>query len=197
MRQYRNSFGFHASKRLPPADCVSAPLLSRAGAAALVAVAGLEARGLEIPPGGLVSPPLVAGEPAQVTLSLGEDPLGLAAGLGITPEAAWRGLGVMVEVRGPGVSLDVPVAGDGSAPLEFTPAAPGAVAMRLVVHGAGVSNALGGPSDLVAPLGATPGGGALLSRVVADPDGWSLAVPLRPAGGAAGDPVLVIVPPAG
>jgi hypothetical protein len=139
----------------------------------------------------------VAGEPAQVTLQLGADPLGLAAGFGLTPEAAWEALGEVVQVRGPGVAIDVPVGGDGSAALSFTPTAPGPVTMRIVFGAPGVTAALGAPGDLVAPLGATPGGAPLLARVVADPDGWSLGIPLAPTDGAVGDPVLVIVPPLG
>jgi hypothetical protein len=66
-----------------------------------------------------------------------------------------------------------------------------------VVGAGGVGTALGGPADMVASLAASPGGAALLSRVVADPDAWSLSIPLAPTGGAVGDPVLVIVPPFG
>jgi hypothetical protein len=179
------------------AGCTAAPVLPRAGASALVASAGREATGLAIPPGGLVTPPLVAGEPAQVTLQLGDDPLGLAAGLGLDPEATWEALGVVVQVRGPGFALDVPIGGDGSAPLAFTPTAPGPVTMRIVFGSPGVMAALGGPGDMVASLAATAGGAPLLSRVVADPDAWSLTIPLAPTGGAVGDPVLVIVPPFG
>jgi hypothetical protein len=179
------------------AGCTAAPVLTRAGAGALVASSAREVTGLEIPPGGLVTPPLVAGEPAQVTLQLGDDPLGLAAGFGLDPEAAWKAFGVVVQVRGPGVALDVPIAGDGSAPLEFTPTAPGPVTMRIVFGAPGVAAALGGPGDMVASLAATPGGAPLLTRVVADPDAWSLTIPLAPTGGAVGQPVLVIVPPFG
>jgi hypothetical protein len=179
------------------AGCTAAPVLPRPGASALVASAAREATGLEIPPGGLVTPPLVAGEPAQVTLQLGADPLGLAAGLGLDPQAAWEALGVVVQVRGPGVAIDVPIGGDGSAPLTFTPTAPGPVTMRIAFGSPGVQAALGGPADMVASLAATAGGAPFLSRVVAEPDAWSLTIPLAPTGGAVGEPVLVIVPPFG
>jgi hypothetical protein len=132
-----------------------------------------------------------------VTLQLGDDPLGLAAGLGLEPEAAWEALAVVVQVRGPGVALDVPIGGDGSAPLTFTPAAPGPVTMRIAFGSPGVQAALGGPADMVASLAATAGGAPFLSRVVAEPDAWSLTIPLAPTGGAVGEPVLVIVPPFG
>lgn len=159
--QYRRAFTFPASSKTAP-GCTAAPLLPRSGASALVSAAGRETTGLVIPPGGLVTPPLVAGEPAQVTLQLGDDPLGLAAGLGVPAEALWKALDVVVQVRGPGVALDATIGGDGSAALEFTPTAPGPVTMRIVIRGAGVSTALGGPSDLVEPLAATAGSAALL-----------------------------------
>jgi hypothetical protein len=195
--QYRAAFRQPSSTKAGVTGCTDAPLLPRAGASALVASWGRETTGLMIPPGGLVTPPLVAGEPAQVTLQLGADPLGLAAGLGVTPEEAWQALDVVVQVRGPGVAFEVPVGGDGSAPLAFTPTAPGPVSMRIVVQGSGVSTALGAPADLVGPIASTPYGGPLLGRVVADPDGWALTIPLVPTGGSAGQPVLVIVPPFG
>jgi hypothetical protein len=69
--------------------------------------------------------------------------------------------------------------------------------MRIVVKGAGVSTALGAPADLVQPLASTVFSAPLLARVVADPDRWSLTIPLVPTGGSVGDPVLVIVPPFG
>ena len=154
--QYRLSFPHPATDKSPAVGCVGAPAPSPAGAAGLVAAAGHEAAGLAIPPGGLVTPPLVAGEPAQVTLQLGADPLGLAAALGVSEEALWIALEGVVQVRGAGVALDAPIGGDGAAPLEFTPTVPGPVTMRLVLKGSGVSTVLGGPADLVAPLGAAP-----------------------------------------
>lgn len=174
--------------------CVGAPALPAAAASALAAAAAAEGTGIAIAPGGLVTPPLVAGAPAQVTLQLGPDPLGLAAGLGRTPEAVWTALGAVVQVRGPGVALDVPVGGDSSAPIAFTPSAPGPVTMTLVIRAAGIGRALGGTGDLVDALAAAPGGDALLPRIVADPDGWTLALALRPSGGAPGDPALTVVP---
>jgi hypothetical protein len=195
--EYRRAFTRPAADKAAVEGCTPAPVLPPAGASALVASMGRETTGLEIPPGGLVTPPLVAGEPAQVTLQLGADPLGIAAGLDVAPEAVWEALAVVVQVRGPGVAVDVPIAGDGAAPIEFTPTAPGPVTMRIIVRGSGVSTALGAPTDMVAPLAATPGGPALLPRVVANPDSWSVQIPLHPTGGGVGQPVLEIVPPLG
>ena len=70
--------------------------------------------------------------------------------------------------------------------------------MRIVVKGSGVSTALGAPADLVAAAGLHIVRLARCwRRVVADPDRWSLTIPLVPTGGSVGDPVLVIVPPFG
>ena len=116
-QEFRRAFpSKRRSRAVPRPRSCPAP-----GASALVASAGREATGLAIPPGGLVTPPLVAGEPAQVTLQLGDDPLGLAAGLGLEPEAAWEALDVVVQVRGPGFALDVPIGGDGSARRSRSP----------------------------------------------------------------------------
>ena len=193
--EYRRSFPHPATDKSPAVGCEGAPSLSPAGAAGLIAAAGHEVTGLAIPPGGLVTPALVAGEPAQVTLQLGADPLGLAAALGVSEEALWLALGGVVQVRGAGVTLDAPIGGDGAAPLEFTPTVPGPVTMRIVLRGSGVSTVLGGEADLVASLAAAAGAPGLIAQIVSSPDGWALDIPLTPEGGAPGDPVLEIIPP--
>jgi hypothetical protein len=193
--EYRSVFPDPSAKKGPAVGCITAPSPSPGGAAGLAAAAAREVTGLAIPPGGLVTPPLVAGEPAQVTLQLGADPLGLAAALGVSQEALWIALEGVVQVRGAGVTLDAPIGGDGAAPLEFTPTVPGPVTMRLVLQGSGVSTVLGGEADLVAPLAAAGGASGLIAQIVASPDGWTLDIPLTPPGGVPGDPVLQIIPP--
>lgn len=193
--EYRSTFPAPSSAKQPPAGCTGAPSLGAEGAAGLEAAAGMEASGLEIPEGGLFTPPLSAGEPAQLVLQLGPDPLGLAAALGIPSEAFWSAAHATVQVRGPGIATEVRVEGDGAARIEFTPSAPGPVTMRLVLDREALARALGGEPEVVGPLhlaGADPG---LIRRVVSDPVGWSLDVPLVNAGGAPGSPVLEIVPP--
>ena len=158
---------------------------------------GPSATGLAIPDGGLVTPPLVAGDPAQLTLQLDADPLGLAAALGVSPEAFWNAAQARVEARGPGVAVDAVVAGDGAARMEFTPAAPGPVTMRLIIDGAALGRALGGEPDIVTWLHAAGAGAAVVRRVVSDPSGWRLAVPLVRPGQGPGTPVLVVIAPPG
>lgn len=193
--EFRRTLPITAVSKEPVVGCTGAPALSASGARGLDAAAALEATGLTIPPGGLVTPPLSAGEPAQLTLQLGADPLGLAAALGVSAEDFWTAAQARLEVRGPGIATDVTVEGDGAARLEFTPDAPGPVTMRIVVSEGALDRILGGEPELVAPLHAAKVSAALIRRVVADPSGWRLSIPLVHPGGAPGSPVLVIVAP--
>ncbi len=119
--QYRLTFPVELGPKAPAAECTAVPTLDAAGARSLDAAARDEATGLEIPPGGLVTPPVAVGVPAQVTLQLGPDPLGLAAALGISSEEFWTAAEATVTARGAGVALAAPVAGDGSATLAVHP----------------------------------------------------------------------------
>lgn len=193
--EYRRTLPIITVSKQPVVGCTDAPTVSAAGARGLDAAAALEASGLAIPPGGLVTPPLSAGEPAQLTLQLGADPLGLAAALGVSPEDFWTAAQARLEVRGPGIADDVTVEGDGAARLEFTPAAAGPVTMRVVIDAGALARVLGGPPDLVGPLHAAGASAAFIRRVVADPSGWQLSIPLVQPGGAPGSPVLQIVAP--
>ncbi len=192
--EFRRTLPVTAVSKVPVTGCAEAPQIGLAGARALAGAVRAEGTGLAIPDGGLVTPPLTAGDPAQLTLQLDPDPLGLAAGLGVSPEAFWTAAQARVEVRGPGVSVDAEVGGDGAARMEFTPTAPGPVTMRLVIDGAALGRALGGEPDIVTWLHAAGAGAAVVRRVVADPSGWRLAVPLVRPGQAPGSPVLEIIP---
>ena len=86
------------------------------------------------------------------------------------------------------------VEGDGAARIEFTPTAPGPVTMRLVIDQGALSRALGAEPEVVGPLRTAGVDPALVRRVVADPSGWALEIPLVQPGGAPGSPVLEIVP---
>lgn len=193
--EYRSTFPAPSSAKQPAAGCTGAPSLGVDGGAGLDVAAAMEGTGLEIPEGGLFTPPLAAGEPAQLVLQLGPDPLGLAGALGIPSEAFWTAARAQVQVRGPGISTDVNVEGDGAARIEFTPSAPGPVTMRLVLGREALARALGGEPDIVGPLHLADADPGLIGRVVSDPVGWSLDIPLMPTGGGPGDAVLQIVPP--
>ncbi len=150
--QFRRTFPAVENSKTPAAGCTAVTTLSDSGARALNAAAADEGTGLEIPTGGLVTPPLAVGEPAQVTVQLGPDPLGLAAGIGVTSDDFWLAARAVVTARGAGVASEAQVAGDGSVTLRFTPTQPGTIALRLVMPGAAVSRALGGPTEIVGPL---------------------------------------------
>lgn len=192
--EYRRTLAVSDSK-LPAIGCTSAPALTAAGAVGLERASAFETTGLEIPPGGLVTPPLPAGSPAQVTLQLGSDPTGLAASLGISSEQFWGSAQARVEITGPGVATIAAVAGDGSAGIEFTPTAPGPVTMDLVIDQGLLARAMGAEPEVVTSLQAAGVGDDLVRRVVADPSGWQLTIPLVPPGSGPGTAVLEIVPP--
>lgn len=193
--QYRWTFPVALGPKAPAAECTPVPILSAAGARSLNAAALDEATGLEIPPGGLVTPPVAVGEPAQVTLQLGPDPLGLAAALGLSSEQFWTAAAATVTARGAGVALATRIAGDGSATLQFTPTEPGGIVLRLVVPGALVPRALGGPSEIVGPLRAVRADPTFITRIVAGPDTWELDIPLVNVGQPPGSPAIEVIAP--
>lgn len=193
--QYRWTFPAYQSPKAPAAECGTVPALGATAARTLNAAALDEATGLEIPPGGLVTPPVAVGEPAQVTLQLGPDPLGLAAALGLSSEAFWTAATATVTARGAGVTIAAPVAGDGLTTLQFTPTEPGGIALRLVLPGALIPRALGGPSEVVGPLRAVRADPALVTRVVAGPDTWELDIPLVNLGQPPGSPAIEVIAP--
>ena len=98
-------------------------------------------------------------------------------------------------MRAPGTATDVTVEGDGAARIEFTPTAPGPVTMRLVDRpGDAVAGPRRGARGRRAAARGRASNPALVRRVVADPSGWALQIPLVQPGGAPGSPVLEIVP---
>ncbi len=193
--QFRRTFPAVDDSKTPAAGCTAVKNLSESGARALNAAAADEGTGLEIPVGGLVTPPLAVGEPAQVTVQLGPDPLGLAAGIGVSSEGFWLAARAVVTARGAGVASEAQIAGDGSVTLRFTPTQAGTIALRLVMPGSAVSRALGGPTEIVGPLRAARAGAALIAGVVASPDAWELDIPLMNPGQAPGSGSIEVVAP--
>jgi hypothetical protein len=193
--QYRWTFPASQGAKAPAAGCTPTPALTADAARSLNAAALDDATGLEIPAGGLVTPPVAVGEAAQVTLQLGPDPLGLGAALGLPPDGFWSAARATVTARGAGVGIAARIAGDGSATLQFTPTEAGGVALRLVVPGLLIPRALGGPSEVVEPLHAVRAEPSLITRVVAGPDTWELDIPLVVAGRPPGSPAIEVIPP--
>jgi hypothetical protein len=175
------------------AACLPARTIPNGAAVALDGAAARERTGLAIPAGGLLTPPLAAGAPAQLVLQLGPDPLGLSAGFNVTSERIWRGAGAQVQVDGPGVHLRVPVEGDGTARMQFTPTGPGGIVMRLILNGAALPRSGGPDIELVPALRRVGASASFVTRVLADPMGWTLSIPLNKPGEAPGSPVAAVV----
>lgn len=175
-----------------PLDCAAPDEVPEAIGRALLSAYAAEATGSELAPAP-ASPPLPAGEPAQLAITLTADPLGLAAAFGIPPEEMWARAGFRVQVTGAGTTADAPIEGDGSARLLIRPTLAGSLRATLVVRGASLLALLGPDVRLVPTLRRIGGDPALLDRVTADPAGWSLAVPVQPAGTAPGSPVAEVI----
>jgi hypothetical protein len=196
VREFRRTFPLGPPNDVSkggPVGCGPAPAITQTAAAGLASAYGMEATGLEIPPGGLVTPPLPAGEPAQLTLQLGSDPLGLAPSFDMTPEDFLTKAGLTVVATGPGFSVEAPIEGDGAARLSFTPTAPGPVTMRVVVTALSVRRASGHPVDVLPALRAAGAPATFVRGVIARPAGWRIDVPLQQPGNPPGSPVLQIV----
>lgn len=185
---------FPASGSGPEGCTPAAPVPAEAARA--LAAAGREGFALALPPGAIATPPLPAGSAAQVTVRLGDDPLGLAAALGITPERLWAAAGARLRAEGPGFSVSAPVDAEGTARLEFLPTAPGPVALSLVFPGSALGRAVGAPVDTLTALRSAGAGAALVEQVLAAPASWTIDAPLFPAGTSPGTPPLVIAPAA-
>ncbi|MGD9694149.1 MAG: hypothetical protein AB7V42_00625 [Thermoleophilia bacterium] len=186
--QYRATFPLSPAQ--PAAPCLPSPAIDPRVLSALAAAYAAETGGVAISP--LVMPPVVAGDAAQVSLRLGVDPLGLAASLGLDAEDFWRAARATVVLQAPGAGATAPLEADGIARLVFRPTAAGPVTARLRIGGAALASALG-PVDLVPGLREAGVDPALIRRVIADPSGWTLELPIRVAGAAPGTPILSVV----
>jgi hypothetical protein len=188
--EYRRVFGPPGAPE--PTTCAAPNAVDEGIARALQAAAAREATGIELAPAP-AAPPLPVGAAAVVELALGSDPLGLAAAFGVTPEEMWARGGLRARVAGAGAGGEAAVDGDGTARVILTPAAPGALQATLLVHGPTLIAPLGPDADLVATLRRIGGDPTLLERVLADPAGWSLLVPVQPSGTPVGTPVAEAV----
>ncbi len=183
---YRRVFG--APGAPAPTTCPAANEVDEGVARALQAAVAREATGIELAPAP-EAPPLPVGAAAVVELALGSDPLGLAAGFGVPPEHMWAQGGLHARVAGAGTAAGSAVDGDGAARVWLTPAAPGDLQAALVVHGPSLLALIGPDADLVATLQRIGGDPTLLERVLADPAGWTMTVPVQPWGTPVGTPV--------
>jgi len=183
-----------STKRSP--ECLTTPVVDDATAAALEDAAEREVTGLTIPP--LLTPPLVIGEPAQLAVRVGADPLGLAAAAGLTPEEVWDTGALQLVVQYPGAAVTVPVEGDGTARVEFIPGLPGPVTMSLTLSSDLADRLAGADTGVAAeliPALRRVGSTVLVTRAVETPGAWSITIPIAPTGGAPGDPVVQVITP--
>jgi hypothetical protein len=153
-----------------PSSCRPSPKGDPKRPPAIAEVAARARAGLEIAPGAIAPRALAAGRPAEVSVRLGPDPLGIAALLRVAPGSFWGSAGASVSANAPGAEAWGGVRADGSARLWLTAPQPGPVTMRLHVPGRALQRALG-----LCPTA-----------------GWSIGSALRRQGAAPGSPVLEV-----
>ncbi|MCU0306473.1 MAG: hypothetical protein MUE51_01660 [Thermoleophilia bacterium] len=192
--EFRAAFGEAPAPAGPsPLACLPAPVPAPETAAALTGLLAAPDEGVLAPPGAVTPAQAVAGRPVTVRVALGPDPLGVAARLGADPAAFWAVARPRVIVEGQGVRAVTPLGADGTARVTVTPSTPGPLGVRVLIDGAAVREALGGPVDLLA---ATDPEAARLptmrGRIAAGPLTWTLPLPLGTPGDPRGAPVGVL-----
>jgi len=194
--RFRAVFGTGPAPAGPsPIACTPAPVLQPSTAQALASALALPGQGFALGHGQLSTSRLTVGVPQRLTVSLGADPLGLAARFGADPRAFWGAARARVTATAPGLTASAGVSSTGTASLTLTPTATGPIPLALVMSGAPIHAALGAPADLfasLAPLALQIG--PTLDSVLASPNGWTLTIPLGYAAAPAG-PVLAAGPP--
>lgn len=180
VREFRATFGTAPAPAGPsPVSCLPAPVLSEPRAGELAAVLELERRGASVTTGAVAPLVVPVGAATTVAVSLGADPLGLAARLGVAPATFWATAQARLIVTGPGIDLTVPLGLDGRAEIPLAPAAAGPIDLRLALDGLAVRQAVGTPVDLAVSLQLYATRIAqTLDRIIANPVSWSLAIPL-------------------
>lgn len=151
--------------------------------------------GADIVSGGVVPDVVPPGRAASVRVALGPDPLGLARSLRVSPPGFWGSAGAELVASGPGFVVRAPIAADGSAVLSFTPAAVGAVRVRMLVPGRAVRFALDPPIDLVRSL--QPFSrflGPTWGRITGSPVRWAVGAPVQIAGTGRHSPIVRVIP---
>jgi hypothetical protein len=180
VREFRATFGTAPAPAGPsPVACAPTPVLPEPRASQLAEVLALDGVGAPIAGASLLPRSLRTGKLATLKVSLGPDPLGLAARIGADRGRFWAAAQGRLTVRGAGINASTPLLVDGSATLAVTPTADGAIALGLIVDGAAIRQAIGAPVDLAVSLAPyrtriEP----VLRRVIAQPTTWQLTIPL-------------------
>lgn len=174
--EFRSTFGPDpAPSGASPVACSAPAILPPATAGALARTSlltGIEASRWELPR-------LWTGIRSSGTVSLGPDPLGLAAILGQDPAAFWADAGAAILGSGPGTTTRAPVRADGTARVSVLPRESGQVRLRLVVPGAAIRRALATEGlDLPASLAAAGASPEFLRHIQISPLTWRIEVPV-------------------
>jgi hypothetical protein len=192
---FRSVFGDGPAPLGPsPIACQAPPLLPAPLASALASALALPSQGFALGPGQLSSSRITYGVPQRVTVGLGPDPLGLAARFGADPAPFWAAAKARLTATAPGVSVSAPITASGTASLTVTAPAPGPIALTVTLSGAPIRAVLGSPTDIAASLAPYAPPASALDPVLANPNGWSLSVPLGYSAAPAG-PVLAATLP--
>jgi hypothetical protein len=181
VREFRATFGTAPAPPGPsPVACNPAPVLPEPRATSLADVLALEATGASLSSGGLSATRLRTRTPKRLRVSLGADPLGIAAKLAANPATFWAAARARITATGAGLRTSARLSAAGSTILEITPTSDGPIALGLTVDGAAIRQAIGPPVDLALSLAAHKARIApVLGRAISRPIIWELAIPLR------------------
>ena len=180
VREFRATFGTSPAPVGPsPVACTPTPVLPSARATQLADVLALEGSGVAVPSTALSSRRVRTGRTTTLTVSLGADSLGLAGRLGVDPVTFWRAAQARVTVNGPGISTSTLLLDGGTASVPLTPTGHGPISLGLQLDGAAIRQAIGSPVDLAVTLAphrarVQP----VLDRMVSQPLGWQMTIPL-------------------
>ncbi len=190
--EFRRTFGTSPAPDEGPSPiaCTESPKVPPGTATALANVFAGQDVGAELSLGALGSPRLFVGIENPLRVRLGRDPLGLAATLGVDPASFWRSARAVVRADGAGWKASARLH-NGVAKLKVLPRAEGPVRLRLIIRGASINRALGGPKDLVTSFEPhrerMPG---LYRRMMLSPRSWRFATPLSLNGRPGGTPAV-------
>ncbi len=189
VQEFRATFGTTPAPTGPsPVACTPAPVLPEPRARQLADALTLEGSGVRVPATALSSRLMRTGTTTILKVSLGSDPLGMAARLGADSATFWAAAQGRVTVSGPGIATSNVLLADGTAAVSLTPDAHGPITLRLAIDGAAIRNAIGPPVDLAITLAPYRSRiRPVLNRMISQPTSWQLTIPLI-AGLRAGPP---------
>jgi hypothetical protein len=197
LAEYRATFGPEpAGSGRAPLACAPTPVLPPERAAGFAGLMLLAATGAALDPRALPTTEVPVGRRSRLPISLGADPLGLAARIGADPAAFWARAGAVLRAEGAGARASARVRPDGTVLLTITPTTTGPIALRLTLSGAAIREAIGTPVDLRAALPADDPRLATARRALrVAPLSWTLSLPVGPAADPLAPAMASVVPP--